>query len=99
MIELEHSNEVMERMNKEIKEVEEIYKGKTEEEKAIFDRENPYLADLFKDITKDENKNPKCIFCGGDTKVSIAKDSHGGHEVLICSKCHKFQNTVKKETE
>ena len=41
-----------------------------------------------------EDNNPKCIFCGGDTTMEFVKDSKGGHEALICTKCNKFQNSA-----
>ena len=63
----------------------------SDEEKELFDKENPYWADFFKDRIKNENNNPNCIFCGEPTVITFVKDSNGGHEALVCSKCNKYQ--------
>lgn len=49
----------------------------------------------FKKETMDAYIQPNkanCIFCGAPTIIVSVKDSNGGHDALVCSKCNKFQN-------
>ncbi len=49
----------------------------------------------FKKETMDAYIQPNkanCKFCGAPTIIVSVKDSNGGHDALVCSKCNKFQN-------
>ena len=61
----------------------------SDEEKEIFDKENPYWADFFKDRKKDENNHlenvPQCPNCNG--KLSFMMPDG---KTLYCNNCNKY---------
>ena len=40
---------------------------------------------------------PKCIYCGAPTMMVAIRDSQGGHDALVCTKCNRFQDNVPND--